>query len=299
MTKGHLYSPTASYDCLFACTQTAIRLAFILRSYCCTFTIRRSPYFIAYSAYVAATILVRVAAHQQSANVMTALRACLNILQDNEKTNSGVHRANFVLSQLLRATGQEHLRVSPDSERDIHTWVPTMDDSFEIEPANIDPIIESFSMSHPAPNTGGGSGGGGNTNIGTHPSSRLPRSMLHIPPTGTAHTTTTTTTGQDSDSKTASATTTTTYTSPTPNTLIPTPDTLPPSAHLSSHHHHQQQQQQQHQQQQHQQSIAMLDMSVGENFADGDLSTFNDIIFGLHGNFGGGMVVPWPEFDFQ
>ncbi|KAK3077080.1 hypothetical protein LTS18_011259, partial [Coniosporium uncinatum] len=122
MTKGHLYSRTASYDCLFACTQTAIRLAFILRSYCCTFTIRRSPYFIAYSAYVAATILIRVAAHQQSANVMTALRACLNILQDNEKTNSGVHRANFVLSQLLRATGQEHLRVSPDSERDIHTW---------------------------------------------------------------------------------------------------------------------------------------------------------------------------------
>ncbi|KAK3059366.1 hypothetical protein LTS18_011041 [Coniosporium uncinatum] len=138
-------------------------------------------------------------------------------------------------------------------------------------------------MSHAAPNSGGGGAG-----VSTHSASRLQRSMLQIALSSAARTPAMqATTDQEADGPMAD--TAATYASQASSSMMPTPDTLSAPGGVSALAQRQQQQQQQ--------SIPMLDMGVGASFADGDLSTFNDIIFGLHGNMGGMMAMPWPDLS--
>jgi hypothetical protein len=151
LTKGHLYDERLAANSLQKCTAAAIRLAHIARVYCHAFTVRRTPYFIAYSAYVAITILIRVSAHlPQGSSAQQSLHICLGILSDSEKTNQGVKRASFVVSKLLFAVARSGPNPFPDSE--IHKrepWGETVNDRIELSREAMVMIISTFSTTSP------------------------------------------------------------------------------------------------------------------------------------------------------
>jgi hypothetical protein len=151
LTKGHLYDDRLAATSLQKCTVAAIRLAHIARVYCHAFTVRRTPYFIAYSAYVAITILIRVSAHlPKGSDAQQGLHLCLGILSDSEKTNQGVKRASFVVSKLLFAVARAGPNPFPDSE--IHRrepWGETVNDRIELSREAMTMIISTFSTTSP------------------------------------------------------------------------------------------------------------------------------------------------------
>lgn len=151
LTRGHLYDEHLAETSLQKCASAAIRLAQIARVYCHAFTVRRTPYFIAYSAYVAITILIRVSAHlPQGSSAQKALHVCLGILSDSEKTNQGVKRASFVVSKLLFAVARGGPNPFPDSENHRREpWGETIDDRIELSREAMSMIISTFSTTSP------------------------------------------------------------------------------------------------------------------------------------------------------
>jgi len=151
LTKGHLYDERLAATSLQKCTAAAIRLAHIARVYCHAFTVRRTPYFIAYSAYVAITILIRVSAHlPKGSDAQQSLHICLGILSDSEKTNQGVKRASFVVSKLLFAVARSGPNPFPESE--IHRrepWGETVNDRIELSREAMGMILNTFSTTSP------------------------------------------------------------------------------------------------------------------------------------------------------
>lgn len=147
LSKGHLYSSEVANHCLFSCVKSAMRIAYIVQRYSVAFTVRRAPYFIAYSSYVASTILIRVAARQESScNSHKCLQICLKILEENEKVNTGVKRANYVVGKLLKGTGLGicHSILESGNHEDI--FAETISDKIEVSPIEASHIIDSFSM---------------------------------------------------------------------------------------------------------------------------------------------------------
>ncbi|KAE9984611.1 hypothetical protein BLS_001986 [Venturia inaequalis] len=151
LTRGHLYDEHLAEASLQKCTSAAIRLAQIARVYCHAFTVRRTPYFIAYSAYVAITILIRVSAHlPQGSSAQKSLHFCLGILSDSEKTNQGVKRASFVVSKLLFAVARGGPNPFPDSENHRREpWGEVIDDRIELSREAMSMIISTFSTTSP------------------------------------------------------------------------------------------------------------------------------------------------------
>lgn len=108
LSRAPLYPQDALTECLVSCTGAATRIARLVRDYTLAFTTRRAPYFIAYSAYVAATILIRVVSRAATDHpAKDALRVCLQILVDNERINPGVKRANHVVARLRQSADLE------------------------------------------------------------------------------------------------------------------------------------------------------------------------------------------------
>jgi len=109
------------------------------------------PYFIAYSAYVAITILIRVSAQLPKGNeAQIGLHICLGILADSEKTNAGVKRASFVVSKLLFAIARGGPNPFPETE--VHRsapWGETVNDKIELSPGTMSRIISTFSTTSP------------------------------------------------------------------------------------------------------------------------------------------------------
>lgn len=127
-----------------------MRVATIVRVYKNAFTGRRMPYFIAYSAYVAITILMRINAYLEAgSDVQKCLHNCLDVLADSERINAGVKRASFVVSKLLFAIARGGPNPFPPTDRLVVPWGELATDNIQLDPMVIPRIIATFSASSP------------------------------------------------------------------------------------------------------------------------------------------------------
>ncbi|KFA79333.1 hypothetical protein S40288_03540 [Stachybotrys chartarum IBT 40288] len=86
VSDGHLQSvaPTAAAEAFSVCATAAFEIDNTLRLYAKKFCITAPPYFISYATYVAATILVRIAAQgRPGSNAHKCLRHCLSVLAEH------------------------------------------------------------------------------------------------------------------------------------------------------------------------------------------------------------------------
>ena len=105
VADGHLYntSRSVSRESLMKCVAAASAICSNLRLYDRAFSIRRAPYLISYATYVAATILVRIAAkHRNDARVCAELATCLAVFKGNQETNFAVKKASMVIEALMK-----------------------------------------------------------------------------------------------------------------------------------------------------------------------------------------------------
>lgn len=141
LSRSRLELPRARLQCLSTCFRAASKLSCIVQCYYTAFTVRRAPYFIAYSAFVAATILIRVAAQPPAGALFhDRLNVCLWFLRESERINAGVSKANFVITKLLR----KHLLTEPMSTSQEPLLVPFID--VNLEQSEADAIIQGFAQ---------------------------------------------------------------------------------------------------------------------------------------------------------
>lgn len=108
VADGHLYSTSRniSVDSFMKCASAASNISSLLRAYHRAFSIRRAPYLISYSTYVAATIHTRIAARRGSDSAAHAnLVTCLAVFEVNQETNSAVKKAAIIVRGLMRKHG--------------------------------------------------------------------------------------------------------------------------------------------------------------------------------------------------
>ncbi|KAF2435402.1 hypothetical protein EJ08DRAFT_580700 [Tothia fuscella] len=149
LTKGHLFTAHHAQHALICCLVAAIRLAHVARAYCHAFTVRRTPYFIAYAAYVAITILLRVSAYQQPGSTPhQCVQYCLEILSASERTNAGVRKANSVVSKLIFVVNRKGPNPFPPGLSN-PPWGQVLNERFDIDASSSFKIIDSFSLSSP------------------------------------------------------------------------------------------------------------------------------------------------------
>ena len=112
IARGHSSPiPLAVFHHSFdVCAKAAEEIVSILVAYNRTFSIRKAPYLIAYATYVSAIIHIRCAAKQASAiDNMSSLSTCLELLDLNQDTNSGVRNAKASLKNLRDRLGVSYL----------------------------------------------------------------------------------------------------------------------------------------------------------------------------------------------
>jgi hypothetical protein len=108
------------------------------------------PYFIAYSAYIAIAILMRVNAFfEVGAEVHRCLQHGLDVLVDSERINAGVKRASFVISKLLFAVARNGPNPFPPNDAMPAPWGEVVTDNIHLDPAVIPRIIATFSATSP------------------------------------------------------------------------------------------------------------------------------------------------------
>lgn len=108
VADGHLYNTSRSIlvDSLMKCASAASDICSLLRAYDRAFSIRHAPYLISYATYVAATILVRIAAKRHSdSSVYRNLATCLAVFKENQETNFAVQKASMVIRNLMNRLG--------------------------------------------------------------------------------------------------------------------------------------------------------------------------------------------------
>ncbi|KAE8154425.1 fungal-specific transcription factor domain-containing protein [Aspergillus avenaceus] len=108
VAEGHLHNtdPTIAVNSFRTCAAAAKTIVKLLQSYDEAFSIRRAPYLISYATYVAATILVRIAAQREGdSQTHASLRMCLSVFDKNEETNWAVRRAKNVIIHLMGRMG--------------------------------------------------------------------------------------------------------------------------------------------------------------------------------------------------
>ncbi|KAG6014919.1 hypothetical protein E4U54_004636 [Claviceps lovelessii] len=108
VADGHLYNTSRSMlvDSFMKCATAAYNICNILRAYHRSFSIRHAPYLISYATYVAATILVRIAAKGRTeSTVYGNLATCLTVFKENQETNFAVRKAAMVIEKLMKRLG--------------------------------------------------------------------------------------------------------------------------------------------------------------------------------------------------
>ncbi|KAJ5110145.1 hypothetical protein N7532_002790 [Penicillium argentinense] len=134
VAEGHLHPTDISIaiSSFGICTSAANCIVRLLQAYDQAFSIRRAPYLISYATYVAATILVRVAAQREGGSQAHAsLRVCIDIFKKNQETNWAVRRAENVILHLMDRMGVQ-LDVRGDDQNQ-HSVDPTTRRLEEIE----------------------------------------------------------------------------------------------------------------------------------------------------------------------
>ncbi|KAG5977143.1 hypothetical protein E4U55_007026 [Claviceps digitariae] len=108
LADGHLYNTSRSMlvDSFMKCANAASNISSILRAYHRAFSIRHAPYLISYATYVAATILVRIAAKRRTESAVYGnLATCLTVFKENQETNFAVRKAAMVIEKLMKRLG--------------------------------------------------------------------------------------------------------------------------------------------------------------------------------------------------
>lgn len=180
VADGHLQStnPSIAIDSFSICAAAASKITSLIRVYEQTFSIRRAPYLISYATYVAATILVRIAAQRDGeSEAHSGLRLCLSVFRENQETNWAVRRAKSVIQHLMERMGVSLDLARPrtesgmDNQRSLAKGVSANDtaaagssaanaqaatSSKETEDLNINMIIQSFlrEQTNPRPSHG-------------------------------------------------------------------------------------------------------------------------------------------------
>lgn len=147
VADGHLHQtfPSTAKSSFAACTEAAMNIVKLVRLYDKYFSVKRAPYLISYSTYVAATIHVRIAAIRTSTSeAHEHLRTCLSVFNQNSATNHAVRKASMVIEALMKRMG---VTVdSPNNDR------PTSPVSYSTEQPGItdkSPQQRSGSFAHP------------------------------------------------------------------------------------------------------------------------------------------------------
>ena len=151
-------SVASDQDSFAICAKAANVIVLLLTVYHRTFSIRKAPYLIAYTAYVSATIHVRAAARRLSDSETNArLQTCLDLLKQNRETNPGVDNAMTSLAKLMTQLGvvcpepqvvseaRKHIGYPSSSRYSSTTDVPSpqpTDASLEESYANARPSVE-------------------------------------------------------------------------------------------------------------------------------------------------------------
>lgn len=128
VADGHLHStnPSIAINSFSICASAASQIIGVVRAYGQTFSIRRAPYLVSYAVYVAATILVRIAAQRNGeSEAHCGIRMCLSVFEENQETNWAVRRAKKVILHLMDRMGvrlnnsASEVDENPDSRKDI------------------------------------------------------------------------------------------------------------------------------------------------------------------------------------
>lgn len=184
VADGHLQSTNLSIaiDSFSICAAAASQITSLIRVYEQTFSIGRAPYLISYATYVAATILVRIAAQRDGeSEAHSGLRLCLSVFRENQETNWAVRWAKSVIQHLMERMGMSLDLTRPrtergmDSQRSLAKGISGANDAAaagssaanaqaaaatngkETEDLNINMIIQSFlrdQNNNPRPNHG-------------------------------------------------------------------------------------------------------------------------------------------------
>lgn len=158
VADGHLYNTARaiSVNSFMSCATAADDIVHILRLYDKAFSVRRAPYLISYSTYVAATIHARIAAKRGAgSHAHSSLETCLAVFRENQETNWAVRRANAIVQNLIKRLGVTvHSLDETQIERDLSgsssTSTPeassgrSMGREPSLQSLDIDGIIQSF-----------------------------------------------------------------------------------------------------------------------------------------------------------
>jgi hypothetical protein len=184
VADGHLYntSRAISVNSFMSCATAADDIVQLLRAYDKAFSVRRAPYLISYSTYVAATIHARIAAKRgPGSHAHSSLEACLAVFRENQETNWAVRRAAAIVNNLMKRLGVATPNLDETQiDRDIssssqgNTPDTSSNRSMGREPSlqslDIDGIIQSFVREREQENflsVQGGPSGRANSSDGT------------------------------------------------------------------------------------------------------------------------------------
>ncbi|KAL5118714.1 hypothetical protein ACEQ8H_003391 [Pleosporales sp. CAS-2024a] len=157
VADGHLYntSRAISVNSFMSCATAADDIVALLRVYDKAFSVRRAPYLISYSTYVAATIHARIAAKRgPGSHAHSSLETCLAVFRENQETNWAVRRANGIVQNLMKrlgvaSPGLDEIQID-NTNSSSHTSTPESSTGRQVgrEPSlqslDIDGIIQSF-----------------------------------------------------------------------------------------------------------------------------------------------------------
>ena len=166
VSGGHLHSsfPSIAADSLIVCATAAKGIIILLELYQKAYSFSRPTYTMYYSAYLSATIYVRIAAHVDPGNeAFAGLRLCLAFFEQNQERTPAVRNAFTAIRLLMHRLGLEikddHLAGSVSKE--LQPATPTKANeggSFNMEPVADARPDQSCSTTIPAPVVNGDQG---------------------------------------------------------------------------------------------------------------------------------------------
>ncbi|RFU26049.1 hypothetical protein B7463_g10288, partial [Scytalidium lignicola] len=118
--NGHLRSKSPPADSWKTCSMAASNITSVISRWKEIYTLRRAPYLIGYTAYVACTIHVRNAALQAGEKSHIMLLTTLGMLKELTTTNPGLQGTEKLIRNLMRVNGVGEIP-APSPSRSVDT----------------------------------------------------------------------------------------------------------------------------------------------------------------------------------
>lgn len=99
-------SSTIAYESFVACVKAANEVVETLRTYKQHFSLGSAPYLLSYTAYIAATILVRIVGQaENTSGAYHSLRTCLEALEEHKHLYAAAVEARVAIDKLMERLG--------------------------------------------------------------------------------------------------------------------------------------------------------------------------------------------------